>query len=280
MNVLENISAVKDKFTYQEMRIFTLLTSDVKKFAISSIGEVAEQLDISKTTLVRFSKSCGYKGYADLKKQLQREELLTGSPATKMQDMIKRNYSLNMEDLCKREQANIQESFNSFNPHSLENAVNLIRKAKDIHTLSWGISGHLAEMFAIRTRLLGMRCSMIKRHLGTLLEEAAHLGEGDLIVLFEFPPYAQEVLETVRELTARKVKIILVTDSENCPETLYSEVTFYCVTDTLFFGNSFVAPLFWVNLITSLVMNSNRDKALTALEKQQTFFNRKQYYHP
>lgn len=280
MNVLEKISAVKENFTFQEMRIFTLLTDDVKKFALSSIGEIAEKLDISKTTLVRFSKSCGFKGYADLRKQLQREAFFTGSPAKKMQDMIKKNYNLNMEDLCKREQANIQESFNSFDAHALDYAVSLIREARDIHTLSWGVSGHLAEMFATRTRLLGMRCSMIKRHLGTLLEEAAHLGKGDVIVLFEFPPYAQEVLETVKELAARKVKIILVTDSKNCPETAYSEVTFYCATDTLFFGNSFVAPLFWVNLITSLVMNSNRDIALTALEKQQAFFNGKQYYHP
>ncbi len=280
MSILEQITQKKDDFTYQETRIFTLLSSDAKKFALSTIGDIAEQLGISKTTLVRFAKSCGFDGYSDLKKQLQREVLLTGSPANKMEAMIKRNYSLNMEDLCKREQANIQESFESFDQDSLEKAVKIIQQAKDIHTLSWGISGHLAEMFAIRTRLLGMRCSMIKRHLGTLLEESAHLGTGDAIVLFEFPPYAQEVLETIEELKAREVKIILVSDSENCPITQYSDVNFFCVTDTLFFGNSFVAPLFWVNLITSLVMNNNRDEALAALEKQQTFFDKKQYYRP
>ena len=280
MSILEQITSKKNDFTYQEIRIFTLLSGDTKKFALSTIGDIAGQLDISKTTLVRFAKSCGFAGYSDLKKQLQREVLLTGSPANKMEDMIKRNYSLNMEDLCKREQANIQESFESFDRESLEKAVEFILQAKDIHTLSWGISGHLAEMFAIRTRLLGMRCSMIKRHLGTLLEESAHLGKGDVIILFEFPPYAQEVLETIEELNAREVKIILVSDSENCPIAQYSDVNFFCVTDTLFFGNSFVAPLFWVNLITSVVMNSNRDEALTALEKQQTFFDKKQYYRP
>ena len=229
---------------------------------------------------MRFAKSCGFKGYADFKKNLQREVLLASSPATKMQAIINKNYSLNMEDLCKREQANIKESFENFDQESLEKALNLIEHAKDLYTLSWGISGHLAEVFAIRSRLIGRRCSILKRHTGTLLEETSHLTENDLVILFEFPPYSKEILETVEELTSKKVRIILVTDSTKCPVFPYSSVSFSCVTDTIFFGNSFVAPLFWVNLITSIVMDNNRDEALKALKNQQKYFNKNQYYQP
>lgn len=278
MSILERLSEKRESLTFQEMRIYSLLMEDPKKFSISSIGEIAQKLDISKTTLMRFAKTCDCSGYSDLKKQLQQEVLLTDSPADKVQAMIQQNYKLNMADLCKREQANIQESFERFNANDLQEAVRLIRCAKDLHTLSWGISGHLAEMFAVRTRLLGMRCTIIKRHLGTLIEETAHLHGGDVVVLFEFPPYSREVMETMQILFQRKVKIILVTDSERSPAIPYSTIWFTCVTDTLFFGNSFVAPLFWVNLVTSLVMDSDREKALMALNKKQAHFNNEQYY--
>lgn len=278
MTILDQLSQKKDSLTFQELRIYSLLMEDPRKFSISSIGEIAGKLDISKTTVMRFAKSCSCSGYSELKKRLQREILLNDSPADKMQVMIRKNYNLNMADLCKREQANIQESFDNFDQEELTKAVQLIQMASHLHTLSWGISGHLADIFAVRTRLLGMRCNIIKRHLGTLLEETSHLHKGDVVVLFEFPPYSREILETLQELTQRKVKVILVTDSEQSPAIPYSQVSFYCITDTLFFGNSFVAPLFWVNLVTSLAMDNNREKALAALNKQQTYFNNQQYY--
>lgn len=278
MSALEKIDRARENFTFQEARIYQLLQKDTQRFVLSPIGDIAQQLQISKTTLMRFAKGCGFTGYAELRKQLQRELFLVNSPAHKMQEIITQDYSLSPDDLALHDQANIKETYENFNKNDLQKAVQLIGGAKEIHTLSWGISGHLAEMFTIRTRLLGIRCSMIKRHLGILLEETAHLHQDDVVILFEFPPYSKEILETVESLKKRGVHIILVTDSNNCPAISYAEVSFFCITDTLFFGNSFVAPLFWVNLITSLVMDTNREYALAALKRQQDIFNKKRYY--
>lgn len=278
LKLVDRIGSRYGDFTANEKRIFDLMNRDLKSFSLRSIGDVAGELNLSKTTLMRFAKSCGFNGYAEFKRMLQQEVLLDVSPVRKMEQVINNDYSLNGRELCARELENIQSTFESLDEAKLDTLVEMISSAAELYTLSWGVSSHLADIFGLRMKMMGIRCTTISRKHGTLTEETSLLKEGDLLLVFEVPPYNQEMIETVSKLAERKVHIILVSDSARCPLTSFAKLSFFCPTDAMFFGNSLIGPLFWVNLVSSMVIYRRKDEVMDLLEEQQKIFNDNRYY--
>lgn len=279
MKLLGRIGAKYQDFTANEKRIFNLMSEDVKRFALQSIGEVASRLNISKTTLMRFAKTCGFTGYTDFKRALQKEVLLDVSPARKMDEVISSDFSLSTKRLCEQELDNINTTFEALDEKELAAVAQKILAAGEVYTLSWGISGSIADIFALRMKLMGVRCTTLKRTHGTLMEECALLKEGDLVLVFEIPPYNTEMIETVSQLKEKGCTIIVVTDTPRCPLTEFSDLVFFCTTNAMFFGNSLTGPLFWVNLISSLVIYKRKDEVMGVLEERQKMFDDERYYH-
>lgn len=99
MKLTEKIGRRYRDMTENEKRIFRLMMEDVKSFSLKSIGELAKQLDISKTTLMRFAKSNGFSGYSDFKKALQEEEILDLYPAEKMKKVMTGDCEISAESI-------------------------------------------------------------------------------------------------------------------------------------------------------------------------------------
>ena len=62
-------------------RVVDYLLSNMREAAFKSIGEVAEELHVSKAQLVRVSRMLGFEGYAQLKGALQEAILEQVNPA-------------------------------------------------------------------------------------------------------------------------------------------------------------------------------------------------------
>lgn len=279
MKLVDTIASRYQDFTANEKRIFNLMSRDVKNFALYSIGDIAAQLDISKTTLMRFAKSCGFSGYSDFKKALQQEVLLDSSPVGKIKKVISDGEDFDIEEIYRQEHSNIDATFHGLNEKDLTRIANLLVSTPNIYTLSWGVSTSIAEIFAFRMKLMGIHCMPITRRHGTLIEEASLLQKKDLVFVFEIPPYNKEVIDAVKYLSKKGIKLVLITDSPRCPIREYAEIAFSCATNAKFFGNSLTGPLFWVNLVSSLVIYREKDKVLDRLEQQQKIFNDERYYH-
>ncbi len=278
MTVAEKIGLRYRAMTENEKKIYNLMVEDVKKFSLRPIGEIAEQLTISKTTLVRFARNCGFKGYADFKKALQAEILLDVSPARKVRKLISEGTAMSTEEIRLTEVENINETFAAMDEKSADRLVDLIVAGPPIFTMSCGTSRHMADLFTQRMKIMGLRATTLQRENNTLPEEATRLREGDLLVVFEFPPYAEEVLHAVEIATRRGVTVAVVTDKPICPLAALTDLVFFCATDTRFFGNSFVAPLFWINMVTSQAMFRLKDSVMDTLEEQQKIFKDPRYY--
>lgn len=279
MNFLDRIGAKYQNFTVNEKRVFNLMNEDVKGFALQSIGDIATRLSISKTTLMRFAKTCGFSGYTEFKRALQKEVFLDVSPAKKMDEIISGDISISTKRLCEQEVDNITSTYEGIDEKALARVTELIIAAREINTLSWGVTGNIADIFALRMRLMGIRCNTIRRNHGTLMEESVMLKKGDFVLVFEIPPYNTEVIETVRKLYDKGCKLVVVTDSPRCPITEYCEFSFYCTTGAMFFGNSLTGLLFWVNLISSLAIYQQKDKVMGVLTERQRIFDDARYYH-
>ncbi len=278
MKLLERLGRQYPDMTDNEKRIYDLLEKDVKAFSLKSITQIASELGMSKTSLMRFGKSFGFTGYAQFRKTLQEEEVLDITPANKIKKILDTDYALNADEIRRQEIDNINTTFDQMDEDALEALCQKIIAAKSIHTMAWGFSSHLAELFGLRMKIMGLACEHIKRRNGTLLEEIAHLTDQSLLIVFEMPPYVHEVLDAVTAARAKGVSIVVVTDKPICPLLKFADLHFCCQTESRFFGNSLTAPLVWVNLITSQVIFKLKDQVMDRLEEQRAIFKNERYY--
>ena len=278
MRLIERLGRRYPDMTDNEKRIYRLIERDVKAFALKSITQVADELGISKTTLMRFGKSFGFSGYAQFRKTLQEQEVLDITPANKMKRILDEDYALNGDEIRRQEIENINATYDRLDDAALEDLCRRIIGARSVHTLAWGFSSHLAELFALRMKIMGLGCETIRRQTGTLLEETSHLDDGSLLIVFEMPPYVHEVMDAVAAAREKGVSVVVVTDKPVCPLLKFADLHFCCQTETRFFGNSLTAPLFFVNLITSQVIFMLKDRVMDRLEQQRAIFKNPRYY--
>ena len=77
MRLIETIAENRNQYTKTERLIADYIINNVLIFTVSSIGGVAEELGISKTSLIRFAKKAGFDGYLEFRRRLQKEKVVT-----------------------------------------------------------------------------------------------------------------------------------------------------------------------------------------------------------
>lgn len=264
--------------TTNEKKIYALMIDDVKSFSLMSIGIVAQTLDISKTTLMRFAKSAGFNGYSDFKRALQEEELLNLFPVDKIKKIIRNDTKVSADQVHMIELNNIDKTYDDIMDKDLDSLVDTIVAAKTIYTMGWGPSHYAADIFSMRMKLIGLESHRLKRDNGTLIEEAQRLTAFDVLIVFEMPPYVHESLAAARVAAKNNTAIVLVADKPQCPIVEMAAHTYYCGTESILFGNSLLSFIFWINLVSSQVIYRLKIQVMGHLEKQQELFKDDRYF--
>lgn len=260
-------------------RVIEYLLANMREAAFRSIGEVADELDVSKAQLVRVARILGFDGYSDLKEALQQAILEKINPATMLARVMDDHESL-PNIIHKTEHANLDDTWTQLQPGAIDAFCSLVREAHTIHCLGWGISSLVTEHLFMRLRVMGLSAFSMRRGSLTLLEQARSVSAGDLIIVCELPSYVVEVTETVELAKKKGAKVVAIVDSPGAPVCRFSDLNFFISAASPTFGSSIVAPLFLAHVLTSVLAIRLGDQAKAALEEQAQFLHDERIFHP
>lgn len=260
-------------------RVVEYLLSNMREAAFRSIGEVAEELEVSKAQLVRVARILGFNGYSELKEAFQQAILEKVNPATMLAKVMDDHENL-PETIRQTEHANIEDTWSQLQPDDILNFCDMIQEARNIFCLGWGISSLVMEHVHIRLRVMGLMSNLMKRGSLTLTEQARAIGPEDIVVVCELPSYVVEVTETVAKAKAQGARIITLVDSPAAPVCRSSDLTFFVSATSPTFGSSIIGPLFLANMLTSALAIKMGDRAKRALEDQASFLHDERIFHP
>ena len=278
MRIISHIRNHMDLFSKSEKVIADVLIRDTIGFSLKSVGKLSEELDLSKTTFIRFAKKLGFDGYAEFRKVLQEEAVLHKSLSEKLQTPMPEKRKERLERLREMELYNINDTLGSIDPAVQDRFIRRIAEADLIFTLGWGVSFHLADLFGLRMTSLGKKVIPLRRENFALPERAVHFKEKEILLIFEFPKYSVEVLETATLAHDRGAEIHLFTNSRNCPIVPFAESTFLCTTLADSFGNSLIGPISLINFITSEIWLLLKDQISEGLIAQSRILDDSRYY--
>ncbi len=260
-------------------RVVSYLLRNMREAAFRSIGDVAEELDVSKAQLVRVARMLGFSGYTELKEALKEAILDQVNPSA----MLAR--SQDMEEniahtILRTEHANLEDTWTQLSEENIHTFCSLVEKARTVYCMGWGISSLAMESLFMRLRVMGINAYLLKRGSLTMQEQSRGITPDDLIITSALPSYVAEVTEVCEKCKERGIPIVTITDSPAAPVCRFAELSFYVSAKSPTFGSSIIAPLFLVHVLTSVLAISMGERVRKALEEQTAFLHDTRIFHP
>ncbi|OON88761.1 MULTISPECIES: MurR/RpiR family transcriptional regulator [unclassified Pyramidobacter] len=270
-----------DSMPSKARRVVEYLLTHMREAAFVSIGDVAEQLNVSKAQLVRVARILGFTGYADLKSALKESVLEQVNPAAMLARAMSEEGDLS-ERIRQMEHANLEDTWNRLRVEDVRAFCELVKSAEGIYCAGWSISGMMAECLHSRLRELGLRAHQMYPGSGclTLIEQARSVRKSDLIIAFDLPSYSVLLTEALQRGRRNGAKIVTITDSPAAPICSDADLSFFVSDNSPTFGSSLIGPLFLIHILTSRLSIDMGDDAMNALAEQSKILRDERLYHP
>ncbi len=250
-----------DKLSKGQKRICDYIQSNPNTFAFMTAAEVANAVDISESTVVRFAKALGYSGYSELVRAFQ-ENLKTRLTTT---ERFERSKSLADEkDIIKEimfsDMENIKNTALHFDVNKLKRAVKQIKAARTIYIIGNRSSKMLAEYLYFYLSLIFDNIHLMSHGPNDIYDELINVSEKDVLVAFSYPRYANATIAAIDFAYQKKVKIIGFTDGLDSPIAAYSDLLLTTNHTMATFIDSLAAPISLTNALILALTMDEREK--------------------
>ena len=143
--------------TKSEKRIANFIRKNLNEAAFLAASEVADHMNVSEATVVRFARSLGYSSYPALRSSIQtslRARVTHSSRIRTRLDDLRTSADI-FERLAASEIDYLGQALETVNREQLERAVEFMRASQRIFVFGTGPSLSLVDLLEIRLRRFG-----------------------------------------------------------------------------------------------------------------------------
>ena len=223
---------------------------------LSTIGfqtstTMAEEIGVSDTSVIRFIRKLGFKGYADFRSEMNartarqidraQPDLTPGEKYLRTLEHLGSGSLIS--DVSQYTLNNLQKSYAQLDQGTVEQIVDILLSSDRKYIAGFRGTACGAQYMASKLLFLTPHVVPILHADATAVENLLDITERDCLFLYSFPRYseiARPLMEIARESGA---KVILMTDRRTSPLANKADVVVTAQVDGLGFTNSYVAPL-------------------------------------
>lgn len=259
------------RLTKSERRLATYYLQNYDEAAFLAAAEVAERLNVSEATVVRFARAAGFDGFPDLRRHLQDLLRTKATPATRLQrklDALRNGGGHVLAKVVDMELKYLSETLRTVSQAEFDRAVDLVLNANRVFTLGLGSPRILAEMVEFRLRRFGVPTVSLTESGRDLLEKLILLDRGDIVVATVFQRVIPElvvVLDHAKKVGARSV---LITDTLGLVLRDTADVILSARRGPVSTFHSLTVPMTILNALI-LAVAMARPESLTTLDRLQ-----------
>ena len=270
MNIVEIIKDSLDDMTRSERQVASYYLAQPNDFAFCTLDAIAGKIDTSTTSVLRFSRRIGFKGYKDFQQAVQAQISIQPQLPDKFRRSLDTGRNLLLQKVARDVQC-IQETFAGMDEEQISRALTLVSEAKRVFTFGSRESYALAHY--AYTRLLSVRpdVSVLQAASGQI-ESVLSLGEGDVCVVFLFHRYTRQTVKLLELLKQQRVSVILVTDPPYEDIAKNAEVLLPCLVDCGGIKNTAVAPVVLMDYLCDAVAAKLGDRSLEYMKNAEALF--------
>ena len=256
-----------------QKRLGHYLQTDSSALLLSNVGDLARAVGVSKATVVRFAKSLGYKGFPELRRDIQQEMRRKLRAADRMEETFAEldNNENIFAKLIKRDIQLLEETLQAAAFPDFHKAVEIILRSRKVFLI--GLNASMALAYLLHFRLVRVRkeAHWIFLTGGTsLLEQLAFMEAGDMLIAIDFLQVPREVQTALQHAKRVGATILGITDFPTSPIARAADVCLYAKRGLHTTVNSLTPAFSLVNALAIAVSWATKGdsiKALTDLDR-------------
>ena len=215
-------------------RIAQLALDDPNTFALETVVNLAANVDVQPSTLIRFAKEFGYTGFSDMQKVFKLR-LIEGAPVyreriyqhrNKLEAAAEDNPLAILHEFCDASALCLERLKETVPGERLSRALEMLSEAEQIYVIGQRRAFPIAAYFAYGLMRLEMRCHLLDNVGGMVPQQVATIGPKDLLVAVAFAEYTPSVVEVVHDAHIRGVPTLTITDVPSSPLAKHGSVYF------------------------------------------------------
>ncbi len=216
-NLLDAISVYENAFTKSEKILYEYLKEAIDDLIYMSVTELADKIGVGESTILRFCRKVGYKGYQDFK--LNVAQYLGAGQLEQRTDEDKSLMEVVESSLIN----SIKKSTTLITEEKIEDTVELLNHAKRVLFFGVGSSGLAAVEAKHRFMRIGRKYdAFTDSHFMMMI--ASTLQEGDVIVAFTLSGGTKDTVDACRVARENGAKVVAITSYLKSPITKNADV--------------------------------------------------------
>jgi DNA-binding MurR/RpiR family transcriptional regulator len=258
-----------DQLTKSEKRIADYIRQNHDEVAFLSAAEVAEQLELSEATMVRFACTLGFESYPAMRKVLQVKfrNLITHSSRLRSRLDEMREAGDIFERLVASEIAYLTESLQTLDRKAFDAAVELLRTRQRVFVFGLGPSVSLVDLLEIRLTRATRHVIPLRTSGKELLEPLLLMNKDDLLIAIAFFNVTPSLKIVLDQAHLHKTPVILVTDTLGDLVGEKATVTLAARRGPISSFHSLTIPMTIINALLLALSSVEQEKVMINLDK-------------
>lgn len=210
--------------------------------------ELAETLQVSEASVIRFARALGYTGYMDFQKNLRKfhtERLgrissAVAVPYERLQVSMAHSDENYIQEFLMNTQTNITSVIRNNPQEAFDAAVALLAGARRKYIVASRANTGVASYFNLLLRHQVPDVIPTWESSVNVIDHMCDIGNEDCVILFSFPRYSEMDRQALQMAEDAGASILVITDRPSAPMARFATVLLTVDVDTNTFFNSYV----------------------------------------
>jgi DNA-binding MurR/RpiR family transcriptional regulator len=260
------IKSKYESFSEKEKKIADYILSNPSAVVTPTIDVLAEQIGISESTMVRFTRKLGYSGYQMFRISLARE---TVKPAEQVFETPISPGDDEVDIIFNAAVSTLEETRKSIDRKSIQSACARIVAENSLYFMGLGGSNIVSRDAFHKLVRTGIRC-FFAEDFHMQLMQASQLTDKDVVLLTSHTGIDKDALALAEEIKGRNATLIVLTSSPRSPLARKSDILLSVrVATATSVAESFTARIAQLLVIDTLYVEIMKLKEMEGVDHLQ-----------
>ncbi len=264
-DVIDELRRQYDRLTQSQKRIAEYIVDHPDRVAFSTVDQMAGQLGVNPSTIVRFTYRLGLKGFPDLQertRQLVRGQLSAASEIVNENSVLVHLEGTAFGTSLGQDLQNLRRTISALKADDLQRASDIIAAARQVFVVGSFNAYSVAFFLGLALDRIRGNTTVWSGDMTLQASQSLGLGPDDCLIAFTSAPYAVSTQRAALLAKEARAKVIAVTDTPISAVGQIADVILAAASTGAGLQNSFVASMAIANALLNGVAAANSEQTL------------------
>jgi DNA-binding MurR/RpiR family transcriptional regulator len=264
-DVIDELRRQYDRLTQSQKRIAEYIVDHPDRVAFSTVDQMAGELGVNPSTIVRFTYRLGLKGFPDLQertRQLVRGQLSAASEIVNENSVLAHLEGTAFGTSLGQDLQNLRRTISAIKLDDLQRASDMIAAARKVFVVGSFNAYSVAFFLGLALDRIRGNTTVWSGDMTLQASQLLELGPDDCLIAFTSAPYAVSTRQVALLAKEAKAKVIAVTDTPISAVGQIADVILAAASTGAGLQNSFLAAMAVANALLNGVAAANGELTL------------------